>query len=263
MEPWTSLVPDFVTTLTMPPSARPYSALKLLFMTRNSLTASCDGVARCDPLAARMLSAPSTVTALFRSRWPPKEIRMTFGSVKGDWALVWPTETFGLRRAKSVKRRPLTGRAAICSVFTTWLISVRVGSITGVSPVTTTVSSAWAILSVMSMVAFWATLRPMPVRVYLANPPASAVSSYRPGGTSGKMYNPSAEETVWKTLLVAMSRSVIDVFTTAPPVSSRTAPFNCACAVAPWAARAEPVPAPNAPVPAARRVAISAPTRIP
>ena len=35
-----SLVPDFVTTLKMPPAARPYSALKLLVSTLNSWTES-------------------------------------------------------------------------------------------------------------------------------------------------------------------------------------------------------------------------------
>src|SRR6266852_5218866 len=53
-EPCRLLVPDLVTTLTIPPSARPYSAPKLLFTTRNSLTASWDGVARCDPVARLM-----------------------------------------------------------------------------------------------------------------------------------------------------------------------------------------------------------------
>ena len=71
-----------VMMFTIPPSARPYSAPKLLLTTRNSLTASCDGVARCDPVAELMLSAPSTVTLLFKSRWPAKEMRVTLGSVK-------------------------------------------------------------------------------------------------------------------------------------------------------------------------------------
>src|SRR5262249_60523119 len=96
------LLPDLVTMFTIPPSARPYSAAKLLFTTRNSLTASCDGVARCDPVAVLMLSAPSTVTLLLRSRWPANEMRVTVGSVNVDCRLVRPVVTHGVSEAKDV-----------------------------------------------------------------------------------------------------------------------------------------------------------------
>jgi hypothetical protein len=107
---------------TMPPSALPYSAPKLLFTTRNSLTASCEGVARCDPVAVLMLSAPSTVTLLFKSRWPPKEMRVTVGSVNVDCKPILPVVTPGLNNAKSVNRRPLKCRSIVPG---RWLVKMR------------------------------------------------------------------------------------------------------------------------------------------
>src|SRR5262249_43368488 len=105
-----SLLPDLVTMLTMPPRARPYSAPKLLLTTRNSLTASCDGVARCDPVAVLMLSAPSTVTLLFRSRCPPKEMRVTVGSVKGGFRPEPPVGNAGAGQAKIRNQPPAAGQ---------------------------------------------------------------------------------------------------------------------------------------------------------
>ncbi len=172
-----SLVPDLVTMFTIPPSARPYSAAKLLLTTRNSLTASCDGVARCEPVAVLMLSAPSTVTLLLRSRCPPKEMRVTEGSVNVDCRLIRPVVTPGLSSAKSVNKRPLMGRAWICCVSTTWLTSVRVGSMVGASVLTTTSWLAPATFSVTSMVATWATRSTIPFCSYLANPCDSTVRS--------------------------------------------------------------------------------------
>ena len=96
--------------LTMPPMARPCSAPKLLFTTRNSLTASWEGVPRCEPVAVLTVSAPSTVTMLLKSRMPPKEMRVTSASVMVDCRLVRPVVTPGVNRAKSVKSRPLIGR---------------------------------------------------------------------------------------------------------------------------------------------------------
>src|SRR5580658_4896741 len=95
--------------LTIPPSARPYSAPNPLFTTRNSLTASCDGVDRCDPVAVLMASAPSTVTALLKSRMPPNEMRVTSNSVIVDCKLVRPVATPGVKRAKSVNSRSRHG----------------------------------------------------------------------------------------------------------------------------------------------------------
>ena len=97
--------------LTIPPSARPYSAPKLLFTTRNSWTASCGGVARCTPLMVLTKSAPSTVISLLNERMPPKEICVTSNSVKVVPRLVRLVATLGVSRAKSVKSRPLIGKS--------------------------------------------------------------------------------------------------------------------------------------------------------
>src|SRR2546421_888920 len=91
--------------LTMPPKARPCSAPKPLLTTRNSLTASWEGVARWEPVAVLMVSAPSTVTRLLKSRMPPKEMRVTSDSVKVDCRLVRPVVTPGVSRTKSVNNR--------------------------------------------------------------------------------------------------------------------------------------------------------------
>ena len=163
--------------LTMPPKARPCSAPKPLLTTRNSLTASCDGVALCDPVAVLMLSAPSTVTLLFRSRCPPNDMRVTEGSVNVDCRLVRPVVTPGVSRTKSVNSRPLIGSDSIWLVLITWLTSVRVGSTGGVSVVTITLSALDAIFTVTSIVATWPTVSTMPVCVDFANPVASVVSS--------------------------------------------------------------------------------------
>ncbi len=158
-----SFVPDLVTMFTIPPSARPYSAAKLLFTTRNSLTASCDGVARCDPVAVLMLSAPSTVTLLLRSRCPPNEMRVTEGSVNVDCRLILPVVTPGLSSAKSVNSRPEMGSDWICCVSITWLTSVRVGSMVGASVLTVTSCVVPATFRFTSIVATWATRNTMPV----------------------------------------------------------------------------------------------------
>ncbi len=97
--------------LTIPPRARPYSAPKALFTTRNSWTDSCGGVERCEPVAVLTLSAPSTVTILLRSRIPAKEMRVVSNSVMVDCKLVRPVATPAVRSAKSVNCRPLMGRS--------------------------------------------------------------------------------------------------------------------------------------------------------
>ena len=100
-----------------------------------------------------------------KSRMPAKETRVTSNSVMVDCRLVRPVATPGVSRAKSVKRRPLMGRESICLVSITWLTSVREGSITGASPVTTTCSPLVATLRTTSTVALWPTVRTKPVCV--------------------------------------------------------------------------------------------------
>ena len=94
---------------------------------------------------------------------PAKETRVTSNSVIVDCKLVRPVATPGVNNAKSVKRRPLIGRESICLVSITWLISVFVGSMTGVSPVTTTSSPLVATFRMMSTVAVCPTVRIKPV----------------------------------------------------------------------------------------------------
>ena len=163
--------------LTIPPNARPYSDPKLLFTTRNSCTASWGGVARCTPLMLLTKSAPSTVISLLNERIPPKEICVTSNSVNVVPRLVLLVATPGVKSAKSVNRRVLVGRETICFSSITWLTSVRVGSITGASPVTTTVSPALTTCSVTLIVAVWPTFSAIPVCVNLPKPVYCTVRS--------------------------------------------------------------------------------------
>ena len=144
--------------LTMPPSARPYSAPKLLLTTRNSCTASWLGVARCTPVMVLTKSAPSTVISLLNERMPPKEICVTSNSVKVVPSAVRLVATLGVRSAKSVKRRLLMGSWVICCVSITWLTSERVVSTTGASVLTMTSSLTAATFRVTLTVAVWPTL---------------------------------------------------------------------------------------------------------
>src|SRR5215467_12716086 len=159
---------------------------------------------------------------------PPKEIWEVSKSVKVVPRLVRLVATPGVSNAKSVNNLPLIGKDSICCVATTWLISVLVGSITGVSVVTTTFSVPEATFSVTSRVAVCPTVNSIPVSVDLANPVASAVNSYRPGITLASTYSPFSFETALYVRFVSLFRSVTDAFATEPPLASRTTPFSCA-----------------------------------
>jgi hypothetical protein len=69
------------------------------------------------------------------------------------------------------------GNSWIWFSATTWLISVRVGSIRGTSADTLTTSVAVWMTSLMSRVAVWPTVSRMPGWLYLAKPAASAERS--------------------------------------------------------------------------------------
>src|SRR5262245_43494669 len=81
-----------------------------------------------------------------------------------------PAATAGVNSAKSVKSRPLMGKDSIWRLSTTWLISVRVGSIGRASPVTVTSPPTLATLKTTLTVAVWPTLNATPVWVKLAKP---------------------------------------------------------------------------------------------
>ena len=71
--PWKLFVPDLVTTLTIRPDARPYSAVKLLDSTENSCTES-NGTCWPIPLVnSSLLLAPSRRMLVELSRWPLME----------------------------------------------------------------------------------------------------------------------------------------------------------------------------------------------
>jgi hypothetical protein len=59
-----------------------------------------------------IVSAPSTVTSLLRSRIPPKETRVTSNSVIVDCRLVRPVATPGVSNTKSVKSPDVLPRHA-------------------------------------------------------------------------------------------------------------------------------------------------------
>src|SRR5512141_1957942 len=69
-EPPNWLPPLFVTTFTVPPAARPYSAEKPFATTWNSWTASWLNVERTEPVDTSLLSRPSTITLLDRGLMP-------------------------------------------------------------------------------------------------------------------------------------------------------------------------------------------------
>ena len=69
------------------------------------------------------------------------------------------------------------GSAWICCVSTTWLTSVRVGSITGASVLTVISCVVPATFRFTSIVATWATRSTIPVCECLAKPCDSVVSS--------------------------------------------------------------------------------------
>ncbi len=95
------MVPDLVTTLTIPPE-RP-----AIFRRRNCCsprgircTDSCGGVARCTPLFELTKSAPSTVISLLNERMPPKEICVISNSVNVVPRLVRLVATPGVRQSE-------------------------------------------------------------------------------------------------------------------------------------------------------------------
>ena len=133
-EPWRSLVPDLVTTLTKPPEERPNSAGAPSVMTTISLTASMLKVnagrwpPRCSPKNGLLKSAPSTMTLLLMPFWP----LIDSSSPSGPWTMVTP----GVSLVKPRKLRPSLGSPSIeRSSMRIWL-SVRLVSISGAASVT-------------------------------------------------------------------------------------------------------------------------------
>ena len=134
------LPPLLVTTFTVPPAARPYSAENPLGMTWNSCTASWLKVDRTEPVEASLLSMPSTMTLLDRG-FTPAKVRPEFAAaplLSGLLAVATP----GVVRLKSSKRRRLMGRLLMKLLSITVETWVRVGSTRVFSPMTSTVAAA-------------------------------------------------------------------------------------------------------------------------
>src|SRR5439155_19202986 len=72
--PWKLFVPDFVTTLTIPPALRPYSALYVLVNIRNSSIMSGFGLSTT-PLFRRLLLTPPSRRYVTESWRPPATLK--------------------------------------------------------------------------------------------------------------------------------------------------------------------------------------------
>src|ERR1041384_2015101 len=96
------LVPDFVTTLIMPPPFRPYSAVELLVRTLNSATVSGLGLSTIR-LLSRLLFTPPSRRYVIESPRPPATLKPPlFGPVVSC--------TPGISSASERTLRPFKGR---------------------------------------------------------------------------------------------------------------------------------------------------------
>src|SRR5205814_10147180 len=132
--PRSALLPDFVTTCTTPPVARPNSALGRALVTLNSSTASSGRSWRGSPSSTQLLIVPSTTLPVPLNVIEPP----TFTVAKND--RVASTVVPGMSSASDRYWRELIGSVSICCCVTTPATSDFVVSMTGVVPATVTVS---------------------------------------------------------------------------------------------------------------------------
>src|SRR5581483_2481294 len=113
-DPWKLFVPPRVIRFTTPPSARPYSAVKLLVWTLYSCTAS---IGTCWPTPAvnsLLLATPSSSTFVLEERRP----LIAYPTPR---PLALSTATFGTVATKSYGLRLNEGNSVICCVLTVLL----------------------------------------------------------------------------------------------------------------------------------------------
>ena len=128
-------MPDLVTTCTMPPVARPNSALYCTLLTLNSSTASSGRFWRGSPSSAKLLMTPSTRLPVELNVTEPPTL--TVAKKARVESMLVP----GISSASDRYCRELIGSVSICCCVTTPETSDLVVSTTGALPVTVTVSA--------------------------------------------------------------------------------------------------------------------------
>ena len=157
-EPWRSLVPDFVMTLTTPPAVRPNSAGAPLAITWNSFTASsvmsigARWPPACSPKKPLLKSPPSRLMLLKTPRWPANVI----SSPSGPCTMLTP----GVSVSRSSNLRPRIGVVSIVVSLSVVATAARVVSTTGV-PLTVTVSVTLPTARRGVRLTAWPTVRSM------------------------------------------------------------------------------------------------------
>src|SRR5580692_6459049 len=129
--------------LTTALGAKPYCALKLLEMTRNSWVASALGKGAASRALVSMLETPSSRYQVLPCRWPPAEAPDSVGKElfpgKVEACDISSLVTPGDRSTRLDGSRPFSGRSLTSSSPTTWPISDVVVLRSSAPPVTVTV----------------------------------------------------------------------------------------------------------------------------
>ena len=153
--PCTVLVPDLVTTCTMPPVASPNSALYCTLLTLNSSTASSGRFWRGSPSSAKLLMTPSTRLPVELNVTEPPTLTVAKN------ARVESMLVPGISSASDRYCRELIGSVSICCCVTTPDTSDFVVSTTGAVPVTVIVSATVCTCIVKS----WISPRPIVISI--------------------------------------------------------------------------------------------------
>ena len=212
--------------LTTPEPERPRRASKRLVAIWNSCTASCETFCTAPPTTSSFVSAPSTVTLPPRPNWPADEMTTVLvfvGSKFGAGALP------GVSSASSRKLRPLSGRFSI-SLWSMMRSTLEDStSMSGRAPSRMTVSETLPTLRLTSSGALWPTRSGTgDSGVQAANPCASTLTSYSPGGRFGNVYAPSSFVFVSRAAPVATLVARTDAPVTNAPLGSVTTPRRVA-----------------------------------
>ena len=150
----------------MAPDDWPYSALKLLETTMNSLIASTEKPPRCPATESSSLLSPSIRNVLLRVSWPADEMPLPA-------VLVTP----GVSWASVAKLRPAIGSSSISLVVMVVPSADRVVSTSGNSAVTVTASCSAATRNVSVSVISCATFNTRSDRTSRPKPASSAAIS--------------------------------------------------------------------------------------
>src|SRR5258708_23083446 len=195
-DPWNWSVPDFVTTLTTPPSTEPNSALSVCETTLNSCTASIIGGTAYVLRNAPKLFKPSVRKKLLRLVAPliagnSNSAPSAMGAAKPPVRppiLFWETlmgATPGVSDRSCVKLRPLRGRSFTCLVSMTVPNSAVDTCNCAEEASTVTISVGTPAASERSIGAAWFTARINSESCFELKLGALTLGAYRPGAMSG------------------------------------------------------------------------------